>query len=423
VTERVTDVEPMEYEKSDGGSGRPGDTGGAGRVDAYAFRALGASASGYAMDGFDLLILSFSLTAIAADFHTGKAETGALTTLTLWGAVLGGIVFGVLADRLGRIRVLSWSVVLFALFTGLCALAPDFTALAGFRFMAGVGLGGEFGIGMALVAEVWPARLRARATALVGVGWQSGVLVAALLAPHVIEAWGWRGLFALGVVPALGAYAIRRRVPEPPAFHQQEKVWPQWNSLFRTRALGKASLGLLILCSVQNFGYYGIMTWLPSYLSQQFGYSLTKSGLWTSVTVIGMALGIAAFGVLADRVGRRPAFWVYQAGAVVSVLVYATLESSAALLVGGAVMGFFVNGMLGGLGALMAETYPAGVRAAAENVLFNIGRGVGGLAPLTVAFVAERHGFHTAIAVLSVLYVIEMGAMFLVPERRGVELA
>ncbi|GAA3228972.1 MFS transporter [Nonomuraea helvata] len=393
-------------------------------VDAYGRKAIIASVSGYAMDGFDLLILSLSMAAITAEFHLSKAEAGSLTSLTLWGAVLGGVIFGVLADRLGRVRMLSWSILIFAVFTGLCALAQDFTLLSVFRFMAGLGLGGEFGIGMALAAEAWPARLRARATSWVGLGWQSGVFLAALVSPLVIEHWGWRGLFALGILPAVAAYLIRRKVGEPEKFKQRlERPRIPWSrqlrSLIADSTTRKATIGILILCSVQNFGYYGIMTWLPSYLSIRFGYSLTQSGLWTAVTVVGMACGIFAFGQFADRIGRRPVFWAYQLGAVVSVIVYSQLTGSTALLAGGAIMGFFVNGMLGGLGALMAETYGTEIRASAENVLFNIGRAVGGLAPVTIAYVSTSHGFPIAIAGLAALYVLDMVAMTLIPERKG----
>jgi MFS family permease len=394
------------------------------KVGSYGRKAIIASASGYAMDGFDLLILSFSIGAIASDLGISNTAASSLTSLTLWGAVVGGIVFGILADRLGRVRVLAWSIMLFAVFTGLCAVAQDYSLLATFRFIAGMGLGGEFGIGMALAAEAWPPRLRARATALVGLGWQSGVLLAALLSPIVIGAWGWRGLFAIGVLPAVGAYLIRRRVPEPAQFTAKRTTMRQsWRALVTDRVTTRATIGILILCAVQNFGYYGIMTWLPSYLSKQFGYSLTKSGLWTAVTVVGMACGIFLFGVLADRIGRKPTFWLYQVGAVFSVVAYSTLSDSLSLLIGGAIMGFFVNGMLGGLGALMAEVYQTGVRASAENVLFNIGRAVGGFAPVTVAFVAAEQGFRFAIAMLATIYVVEMAAMFLIPERKGVELS
>jgi MFS family permease len=174
---------------------------------------------------------------------------------------------------------------------------------------------------------------------------------------------------------------------------------------------------------VQNFGYYGLMIWMPSYLARTFGYSLLRSGLWTAVTVAGMALGIVLFGALADRVGRKPAFVTYQLGAAAMVLVYAHLSAPLALLCGGALMGLFVNGMLGGYGALISELYPTAVRATAQNVLFNLGRAVGGFGPLAVGALAGHYGFAVAIAWLSAIYVLDCGAtLCLIPERRGAAL-
>lgn len=395
------------------------------RVDRYAKRAVVASALGYAVDGFDLLVLGFAIPAIRASFGISNSQAGLITTVTLIGAVLGGAALGILSDYIGRVKVLAWSIVLFAIFTGLTALSQNYSQIMVFRFIAGIGLGGEFGIGMALVTEAWPARRRARATALVGLGWQSGVLLAALIAAPVIGIWGWRGLFALGAVPALIAFAFRRKFDEPPKFAADrgaaKRTFPL-KLLVADRTAKRSTIGLTILCSVQNFGYYGIITWLPTYLSTQFGYTLTKSALWTAVTVVGMMIGIWIFGQLADRIGRRPSFWIFQAGAVVSLLVYSQLTAPIALLIGGAVMGAFVNGMLGGYGALAAELYPTAARATAQNVLFNIGRGVGGFGPYVIPVLASAYSFSLAIALLAVIYVIDMFAMFLIPERRGAEL-
>jgi benzoate transport len=399
---------------------------------AHALRALVGAVLGYAMDGFDLLMLGFMLPAISADLHLGTAQAGSLVTWTLVGAVAGGIGFGLLSDHLGRVRVLSWTILLFAVFTGLCALARGYADLLVYRTVAGVGLGGEFGIGMALVAEAWPAHLRARASSYVGLGWQLGVLAAALLTPWLLPVIGWRGMFAVGLLPAIVSFAVRRRVEEPALFVAHAERARQTPRASRPRALSllfadartaRASLGVAILCSVQNFGYYGLMIWLPAYLSKSFGYSLTKSGLWTAATVAGMALGIWLFGLAADRFGRRPTFLVYQAGAVVMVFVYAHLVTPAALLVGGAAMGVFVNGMIGGYGALISELYPTAARATAQNVLFNIGRAVGGFGPLAVGAMAARFSFGAALAMLASIYVLDiLATVLLIPERRGAAL-
>ncbi|AJC15296.1 MFS transporter [Pandoraea sputorum] len=390
---------------------------------AYANRALWASAIGYAMDGFDLLILGFILPAIAADLALSSAQSGALVTWTLIGAVVGGIVFGMLSDRYGRVRVLSWTILLFAVFTGLCSLAQGYWDLLAYRTIAGIGLGGEFGIGMALAAEACAPERRARASSFVGLGWQAGVLAAALLTPLLLPVIGWRGMFAVGLLPAVVSFVMRRTLGEPEMFlaqQQQPREHAPLKLLVKDCATTRASLGVAILCSVQNFGYYGLMIWMPSYLSKTFGYSLTKSAMWTAVTVLGMAFGIWLFGRLADRFGRRPTFIGYQIGAVVMVFVYAQLQSQFALLIGGAVMGMFVNGMIGGYGALISELYPTAARATAQNVLFNIGRAVGGFGPLTVGALAAAYSFKMALVFLAGIYVLDiLATLFLIPERRG----
>jgi MFS family permease len=379
------------------------------------------------MDGFDLLILGFMMRFIVADLGLNPAAGASLVTGTLVGAVIGGVCFGMLSDRLGRVRILTWTIVIFAVFTGLCALAQGYWDLLAYRTAAGIGLGGEFGIGMAMVAEAWPASKRARASSYVGMGWQMGVLAAALLTPALLPIIGWRGMFALGMFPAVVAYFIRKDLHEPEVFVERAKQPPQSSSLRLLVAdaeTTRASLGMVILCTVQNFGYYGVMIWLPSYLGSRFGFGLSQSAAWTAVTIVGMALGMYAFGNVADRVGRKPAFLGYMIGAAVMVVVYSRLTDPATLLVGGAVMGFFVNGMLGGYGALMSELYPTAARATAQNVLFNVGRAIGGFGPVVVGAIAAALGFETAIALLACLYILDMLAMWLlIPGQSGRELA
>jgi MFS family permease len=397
------------------------------RVTGAAWKALAGSALGYAMDGFDLLILGFMLRLISIDLALSPAQGASLVTATLVGAVIGGVGFGMLSDRLGRVRILTWTIVLFAVFTGMCALSQGYWDLLIYRTLSGVGLGGEFGIGMALVAEAWPASKRGRASSYVGLGWQSGVLAAALLTPILLPVIGWRGMFAIGVFPAVAAYFIRQGLHEPEVFVASTAHRPGKSALrllVADAVTTRTSIGLVILCSVQNFGYYGVMIWLPNYLATRFGFGLTQSATWTCVTIIGMAVGIYAFGQAADRLGRKPAFFAWMLGAGIMVVVYSRLTDPAMLLIAGAVMGFFVNGMLGGYGALMSELYPTAARATAQNVLFNIGRAIGGFGPVVVGFVAAAVGFDTAIALLAVLYLLDILAMWLlIPERRGEALA
>lgn len=350
------------------------------RVTVYGWKALAGSVLGYAMDGFDLLILGFRLAAISADLALTSTQAGSLVTLTLIGAVAGGLIFGPLSDHLGRIRMLTWTILIFAVFTGLCALARNYWHLVAFRVLAGLGLGGEYGIGMSLAAEAWPASKRARVSSYVGLGWQTGVLLAAWITPLLLPMIGWRGMFAVGVLPALVAFIVRRTLDEPEIFVKQHAATRQdpFRLLVKDGETTRITLGIVVLCSVQNFGYYGLITWMPSYLATSLGFSLTKSA-WTSMTILGMLIGIWMFGQLADRIGRKPMFILFQVGAAIMVLAYSRITQPNLLLWAGAVMGVFVNGMLGGYGALVSEAYPTPARATAQNVLWNTGRAVGGL--------------------------------------------
>ena len=397
-------------------------------VNGYSWKALMGSAVGYAMDGFDLLILGFMLSAISKDLNLTPGQAGSLVTWTLIGAVFGGIVFGMLSDRFGRIRVLTWTIVLFAVFTGLCAFAQGYWDLLAYRTIAGIGLGGEFGIGMALAAEAWPARHRARVSSYVALGWQLGVLGAALLTPLLLPLIGWRGMFLVGVIPAVVAWVIRHQLHEPEVFvakskQQRPSAMHCLKQLMKDKTTAKISLGVIVLTSVQNFGYYGIMIWMPSFLSKQMGFSLTKSSMWTAVTIVGMSIGIWVFGQLADRIGRKPTFLIFQVGSVISVLAYSQLTDATAMLWVGAIMGLCVNGMMGGYGAVISEAYPTEARATAQNVLFNIGRAVGGFGPVVIGALAMTYSFQVAIALLAAIYVLDMLATaFLIPELKGKEL-
>lgn len=410
------------------------------------WKIMWASIIGYAMDGLDVLILSFAMAAIVSEFGLTLGEGGLIATYTLIGTVLGGYLFGIFADYFGRVHTFSLTIIIFSIFTGACAFADNVTHLNILRFLAGLGLGGEYGIGMTLVSEIWPAAKRARATAGVAMGWQAGAVLAAILAAVVLPDYGWRGLFLVGVVPALLAAWARHGIKEPPMWVKRKEMKKELAArkergetltaeeeeqleeakkfplahLFASPSKTVTTLSLTVMTSVQNFGYYGIMVWLPMILLKEHGLTTKSMSGWMIVTVIGMIAGIYVFGYLCDRLGRKVPYLIFYICAAAMVYIYVNLGTPVALLFGGAFLGFFCNGMMAGYGTLLSENYTTDARSTAQNFIFNTGRAVGGFAPAIIGALAQSHGFSAAFALLSCVYVAAaVNVLFFIKDTKG----
>lgn len=409
------------------------------------WKIMWASIIGYAMDGLDVLILSFAMAAIVSEFGLTLGEGGLIATYTLIGTVLGGYLFGIFADYFGRVHTFSLTIIIFSIFTGACAFADNVTHLNILRFLAGLGLGGEYGIGMTLVSETWPAAKRARATAGVAMGWQAGAVLAAILAAVVLPDYGWRGLFLVGVIPALLAAWARHGIKEPPMWVKRKEMKKELAArkergetltaeeeeqleeakkfplahLFASPSKTVTTLSLTVMTSVQNFGYYGIMVWLPMILLKEHGLTTKSMSGWMIVTVIGMIAGIYVFGYLCDRLGRKIPYLIFYICAAAMVYIYVNLGTPVALLFGGAFLGFFCNGMMAGYGTLLSENYTTDARSTAQNFIFNTGRAVGGFAPAIIGALAQSHGFSAAFALLSCVYVAAaVNVLFFIKDTR-----
>ena len=410
------------------------------------WKIMWASIIGYAMDGLDVLILSFAMAAIVSEFGLTLGEGGLIATYTLIGTVLGGYLFGIFADYFGRVHTFSLTIIIFSIFTGACAFADNVTHLNILRFLAGLGLGGEYGIGMTLVSETWPAAKRARATAGVAMGWQAGAVLAAILAAVVLPDYGWRVLFLVGVIPALLAAWARHGIKEPPMWVKRKEMKKELAArkergetltaeeeeqleeakkfplahLFASPSKTVTTLSLTVMTSVQNFGYYGIMVWLPMILLKEHGLTTKSMSGWMIVTVIGMIAGIYVFGYLCDRLGRKIPYLIFYICAAAMVYIYVNLGTPVALLFGGAFLGFFCNGMMAGYGTLLSENYTTDARSTAQNFIFNTGRAVGGFAPAIIGALAQSHGFSAAFALLSCVYVAAaVNVLFFIKDTKG----
>lgn len=410
------------------------------------WKIMWASIIGYAMDGLDVLILSFAMAAIVSEFGLTLGEGGMIATYTLIGTVLGGYIFGIFADWWGRVHTFSLTIIIFSIFTGACAFADNAVHLDILRFLSGLGLGGEYGIGMTLVSETWPGAKRARATAGVAMGWQAGAVLAAILAAVVLPDYGWRGLFLVGVLPALLAAWARHGIKEPPMWVKRKEMKKALQArkdagekltaeeeeqlteakkfplahLFADKKTTITTIALTIMTSVQNFGYYGIMVWLPMILLKEHGLTTKSMSGWMIVTVIGMIAGIFVFGWLCDRLGRKKPYLLFYVCAAAMVYIYVNLGTPIALLFGGAFLGFFCNGMMAGYGTLLSENYTTDARSTAQNFIFNTGRAVGGFAPVIIGTIAQTNGFNTAFVLLSAVYLAAaVNVLFFVKDTKG----
>ena len=387
------------------------------------WRTLVAAQLGWMLDAMDVMLYSFALTAVRSEFQLSGAASGALAALPLVTSAAGGILFGWLSDRYGRARALMWSILTFSLLTAFTATAHSVGELVFWRALVGVGLGGEWAAGSVLVAETWPEQHRGKAIGLMQSAWAIGYLLAAVMAAVVLPLWGWRPLFVLGVAPALVTLWMRRGIREPARWRQpSHSIGGAAAALFRA-PMRRNVLLMTALCSCLLFGYWGLFTWLPAYLSSPIdkggaGLSVVKSSAWIVPLQVGAFFGYISFGFLADRFGRRPAFLTFVLTTAVLVPVYGLLGRNAALLLAlGPLVGYFGHGYFSVLGAMAADLFPAELRTTAQGFCYNIGRALAGFAPVTVGALADRQGIGVALAFTAVFFVAGAAMMTRMPDR------
>ncbi len=390
------------------------------------WRTLLAAMLGWMLDAMDVMLYSFALVAIQQEFALTGTQSGLLTTAMLFAAALGGILAGYLADRVGRTRVLMGSILTYSLFTAAIATASSFEQLLFWRILVGFGLGAEWSAGTVLVAESWPARHRGKAIAITQSGWAIGYILASLLAAAILPAYGWRPLFALGILPALLTLWIRRAVPEPAAWSPalpRQPIRILWRPPLRRYVLVSVSMASLIL-----FAYWGLFTWVPAYLASPVekggaGLSVVRSTGFIIPMQLGALAGYLSFGFLADRFGRRPAFVGFLLGAGVVTYLYGGLAQSPGFLLAlGPLVGFFGHGYYSAFGAILSELFPSGIRATAQGFCYNGGRVVSALAPAGIGFLADRHGLGAALAMTAGFFALGGLLVFGLPETNGRDL-
>jgi len=396
------------------------------------WRTLWAAFLGWALDGMDILLYAFALPSIRHEFGLSAATAGALASVTLLASAVGGIGFGILADRYGRVRMLIVSILVYSVFTALTATARTLPELVLWRTLVGLGLGGEWATGSVLVSETWPSAHRGKAIGFVQSGWAIGYILAAGCAAVVLPRFGWRVLFAIGILPALVTLWIRRRVPEPEIWRRERtasaaRVRIPFATIlrppFRRRLLAAA-----FACACVLFAYWGLFTWIPTFLSTPAdaggaGLGIVRSALWIVPMQLGAFAGYLTFGFAADRIGRRPAFIGFLVAAAAVVPIYCLgARNEIALLVLGPLVGFFGHGYFSVFGSMLSELFPTRVRATAQGFAYNSGRALSAFAPLAIGAVADRAGLGAALACTSAFFLMGAVASLALPETRGVAL-
>ncbi len=370
----------------------------------------------------DVMLYAFALTAIRDEFHLTSASAGAMASATLLASACGGLLFGVLADRIGRARALVYAILIYSVFTGLTATSAGVASLLVWRTLVGLGMGGVWSAGSVLVAESWPAEHRGKASGFMQSGWAIGYIFAALLAALVIPHFGWRPLFIAGVAPSLLAVWAVAGIAEPP------RVVPLSPRVSLPPALWRKVAIASSVTSCVLFAYWGLFTWMPAYLSTPMarggaGMSIVQSSGWIIPMQIGAFLGYVLFGFLADRFGRRPVFLAFVLAAAVLVPIYGQCgRHQTALMLLGPFIGFFGHGYFSVFGAMLAELFPAAIRATAQGFCYNVGRAASALAPFLIGAVADRSGIGSALALTSVFFAAGGALVFLLPETRGDQL-
>src|SRR5215831_2621635 len=388
---------------------------------------------GWSLDAFDVQMYSFVIPTVIAVWGLSRGEAGLIGTVTLLISSFGGWFSGTLADRYGRVRMLQITILWYSIFTFLCAFAQNFEQLFILRALHGFGFGGEWAAGSVLMGEVIRDKYRGRAVGLVqtgwAVGWGASALVYTALYAFLPEELAWRILFAIGLLPAVFVFWIRRHIEEPEIFRNAQRERPTVGvahlfSAFRGPYLWTTVKVSLMVAGAQGGGY-AMGIWMPTYLRTVRGLSATSTGGFLMVQILGALFGFLLGSYLSDAIGRKQTFLWSAIGSFVMILVYmfVPMGNTALLLVGVPLFIIFLM-KFPPMGPFMTELYPTEVRGTAQGFCYNAGRAIGSFLPTLVGFVSESLPLGATIALFSAFAsAIMIVALLLLPETRGRSLA
>jgi MFS family permease len=399
-------------------------------ITPYQWRVLVCACLGWALDIMDGYLYAIVLFPAMSDLlqTTGSAVIGwyggIVLSIFMAGWALGGLVFGPIADRYGRAKTMAITILIYASFTGLSGIAGSWQELAFYRFMTGLGIGGEWSAGAALIAESWPERSRAKAAGIMQSCGGIGFFFASLLY-LVVGPYGWRWVFAFGILPAIVAFYIRRSLEEPKRWIQARAERRPLSAIFKKPMRRDVLVGTG-LAVIATFGYQGAIQWVPSWISAMLHAQGTKSvipqvSLITTVLNFGGMIGCLIFPFVAERLGRKRALLGYFLGALIFVpTTFFLAETFFQALVVSPLMGFFAAGVFAGFAIYFPELFPTAIRATAQGFCYNFARIVSAVAPIAVGAIVSAYGsFAPAIAIVSLVYLLALIVLIYARETKG----
>ena len=397
------------------------------RVSVAERNTLIAGGLGWMLDSLDVTLYALVIAQLMSDFRMSKAMAGALNSLTLVAAAIGGLMFGVIADKAGRTRALMASIIVYSLASGASGFSRTIFELACFRFILGLGMGGEWTTGAALVAETWPAAHRGKALGLVQSSWAIGEILAVAVTATILPRYGWRAVFFAGVVPGIVVFWILRHVPESPLWQRNKQANSGSLSLLLRKDVRKNGLIATAMNALTLFGYWGLFTWIPAYLSlpvSQGGRGLgqMQTAGWLVTMSIGRFFGFVLFGFLGDWWGRRRSYVGFLLMAALLVPIYGLTKNATWLLILGPFVAFFGSGYFSGYAAIASELFPTEIRATAMGISYNVGRVLSAFAPFVIGMLAARFGLGPAFLLQSLVFLFAAMFALMLPETKGKQL-
>ncbi|HEN6284832.1 TPA: MFS transporter [Streptococcus agalactiae] len=388
------------------------------------WRALIAAIVASGTDDLNIMFLAFSMSTIITDLHLSAAQAGWIGTITNLGMLVGGLIFGLLADHYNKFKVFKWTILIFSIATGLVFFTTNLSYLYIMRFIAGIGVGGEYGIAIAIMAGIVPTNKMGRISSLNGIAGQVGSISSALLAGWLAPALGWRGLFLFGLLPIVLVLWMQFAVDDKDILDQyntdadDEPLDISIKALFDTPVLATQSLALMVMTTVQIAGYFGMMNWLPTIIQTNLNVSVKNSSLWMIATILGMCLGMLVFGQLLDKFGPRLVYGCFLLSSAICVYLFQFATTMPSMIIGGAVVGFFVNGMFAGYGAMITRLYPHHIRSTANNLILNVGRAIGGFSSVIIGMILDVSNVSMVMLFLASLYIVSFLSMLSIKQLK-----